>query len=200
MNTAPTPPPVKTHAPKIAMVSIAIEQVEGIDPMIKVTVHTWAAAEEVCRRICALAPKGGSYLKTDIVVLWADGYRSKVRYDANAKAGTLAKVYEQTWLFHAGLWRPDHIEQDKYDVLVNEDTKRRDESLAKLKTYALVDLGQAPEMTARPAGPSKSEVEAARDMVGKLIIKSEANGGGRALSLELRKALAALARATDMAP
>lgn len=144
-TTAPT-----TTATKIPIRTIAINQAEGETArLIKATVSTWAAANILLARICAAAPKDGSYFKTDFVVTWQDGNTYSGRFDAcnpgyiNAEPADLERHIRSHVEYLAGYRCPAHLDQATYEhqLVVGEKASpgRGAEARAFLVKYNLKD-------------------------------------------------------------
>jgi hypothetical protein len=205
---------IKTQVP---VHSIRIEQAEGIDPMVKITVVTWAEAAAVLGKIALEAPKGGGYLKVDCAVEWADGFTVKVREDVKPLSATyradLAGHIRELWQFYAGFRRPDHFTEEQYDAKITSDRERVAEATQALVRYSFTDAPASGgvDSTAKAGGastapapvgshPTPAEINRAKVLIASLVSRTEANNGKRALALELRKALAAMIRAEENHP
>ena len=196
---------------KIPVKSIRIEQAEGpTDRLVRATASSFEQANRYLTRIADMAPKDGSYYKTDVTITWEDGFSTQVREDVvhvSKAAPNLAEHVRRFWAFYAGFHRPDHIDPDRYDALVAENPKRRDDATEALKKYALEDIPQkaapAPARSnpAPAPRPLPEEIEQMLVILGQRVklLESQPNAGVfRSITMELRKAMAALIRARDM--
>jgi hypothetical protein len=139
--------PVSTR--RIPVKRIVIEQLEGEVGNLHIgDVTTWTEAENIILRICAMAPKDGSYWKTRFVVTWLDGEQYSGRADlthptSKAYEGGLAKHIRDYCTFLCGLRRPGHLSDAEYsgqlDTIYQRDPKIKETALKFLTTYALSD-------------------------------------------------------------
>lgn len=212
-------PPTPSRPARVPVMKIRIDQAEGtIGSLVHADAFTFSDANAWLRKIADSAPANGSYYKTDVNVTWADGFTVYLREDVvsiQKAAPDLMRSIRRMWSFYAGFWRPDHIDQEKYDAMVAAEPERRDQATKALMTYALED---APETIAKAAPASRPpkldpapqpiaidphlpELEWFENTLvtmGSLIRGYElpANVARfRPVSLEMRKAMAALLRA-----
>ncbi len=202
-----------TKTTMIPVISITINQAEGMHgQMLKGAHTTWEAANKMLASIKHSAPKDGSYYKTDVIVIWADGMQVSTREDvANSDRylANLATNIRSTWLFYAGLKKPDHLTEEQYDRITS-DIARRDAAVAYLKKYDLNDGTSIVKTTVAEIEHrllTKDGINKAIERVAALLASVESpemkNGAMtpiaiRASSMELRKAIAALIRARDV--
>jgi hypothetical protein len=224
MNANPPATPIT----KVPVAKISIDQAEGITGcMLNITVFSWADAARALRQIKSSAPTK-VYYKTDVVVTWANGQTVAIREDVmnnNEYKADLSASIRQRWQFYAGFYQPAHYTDEDYTNKILSDTKRRDEATMMLKHYSLedppapatpkpvtvdrkADIAAATKPMARMADwPAQAEIGHIATLVTGLVKRAEdplmkgiQNAETiRTLSMELRKALAALQRAEDVA-
>ena len=145
MNTAPAP--TKT---KIGIKSILIDQQEGLtSALVKVQVSTWAAANALLARICAAAPKDGTYHKVSFKISWQDLETYDGRFDASQPGSSghevpdLSAHIRHLQEYCAGYACPKDMDQSMYEHRLAEKEKRNpgvgDAARKFLKTYSLAD-------------------------------------------------------------
>ena len=79
------------------------------------------------------------YSKTDVTIIYANGFEYKRRYDVSEKDtySTISKDLLKTVKFYAGLYKPSHMNDAQYAQCLDEHTKK--EYLAIYYKYALMD-------------------------------------------------------------
>lgn len=118
------------HKAAVAVKEIMVEQCEGFShDCVAKTFDSWAGAERHLLDICWRAPAdGNSYLKTDFKITWADGQTYSGRYDAYklltpSHEGTLSQHIVQHCRFISGQWKPFHLSDEQYKMILSRAEK-----------------------------------------------------------------------------
>jgi len=211
--------PATQKRAQVPLGSIVVNQTEGAPPLLQALVHTWEGANKAIAHIRTSAPKDGSYYKTDVIITWADGFKVTVREDVKGYGAEytcdISRNMLYLWQFYAGFRKPANITEGEYEEILAMDRKRVLDATEALTRYALVD-GPKPATTVAQSAPavapstvamwpSQAQLNDIKIAVAELIRRAEhpvhvsANAAkARAMSMELRKALAALIRAQDI--
>lgn len=159
---------------KIRVKLITVHQAEGLTQDCTTTMHeTWADAEKRIRSICEKST-GMGCLKTDFTLVYHGGETYSGRYSAappmhSSYDGTLADHVRSHLTFSAGLRRPDHIPEDRYEAYLAECETRmpgfKQQALDFLKSYALTDEEAGPSLSPVPNVTTPPNPEPRNDTV-----------------------------------
>jgi hypothetical protein len=114
--------------------ALRIHRRKGIIPVQKITLHRaegkshetitaesdgYADANALLKEWAHTAPgKGKGYHKTDISILWTDGFFWQGTFDLKRSTALKSKPIQNWvrngWAFMAGLWKPTHMSAEKY--------------------------------------------------------------------------------------
>lgn len=125
---------------------ILVHRVEGYAhecvPVTTTGSRPWDEANAHLLRMSATAPKDGTYDKTDFTVTYEDGETHEGRYDLkphSVEVPDLAKHVRDFLQFYAGLRKPAHMTQERYDAFLAQPSTRKhhEECKAFLETYEI---------------------------------------------------------------
>lgn len=156
LDETPIPAP-KAEGPKVVPVkSVFVERAEGL--IEECTAHTyegedaWTNAEARMRFWARTAPDKGGYDKCDIKVTWQDGDTYTGRFDLcrngedNEGNFSVREHVLRGLRFASGAWRPAHMDQKTYDMILRRDPARTEETRRMLLAYFGEKAPEAPKV------------------------------------------------------
>lgn len=175
---------------------------------------TWAEVNQSLAPLTKIPVKRGDPpLTVTYKVTWHDGFVAEGTYEIPyGKTADLAADIKKVWLYYAGFWRPDHMSEEDHNKALAQNPQRQEAATQTLHKYALDDdpahhrptTPAVPSVEFQDTGPTENDLMLAVEYATRLVQRAELptatiNPNHRALALELRKTLASLIRAQQIA-